>query len=207
VADLFDAMTTNRIYKARKTMGQAFAELEKCSGTQFDPEVISHPQEALSDFKELVQISQAPQNSIDEERFAYFFKDPLTSACSSEYLNYFLRKNKETHTYRCCYFVQLHHMKAYNERFGWKLGDEVLKEVSLRLRVLFQTSHVFRVFGDDFVVLNALHVGINAKEILYKISIGFEGLKVSLQHYDFKNESIENWEHLENYLIKVIGEV
>jgi putative nucleotidyltransferase with HDIG domain len=31
VADSFDAMTTNRIYKARKTIDQAFAELQKCS--------------------------------------------------------------------------------------------------------------------------------------------------------------------------------
>lgn len=201
VADSFDAMTTNRIYKARKTIDQAFVELEKCSGTQFDPDVLTHVEEALSDFKELVKISQAPQNSIEEERFAYFFKDPLTSAYSSEYLNHFLCKNRESHAYRCCYFVQLHHMKVYNERFGWKSGDEVLKEVSLRLRVLFHTSHIFRVFGDDFIVLNALHVAVNTQEILYKLSVGFDGIKVSLQHFDFKYETIENWEDLENHLI------
>jgi len=201
VADSFDAMTTNRIYKARKTIDQAFAELQKCSGTQFDPDVIVHVQEALSDFKELVETSQGPKNCIDEQRFAYFFKDPLTCAYSSEYLNHFLRKNKETHAYRCCYFVQLHHMKTYNERFGWKSGDEVLKEVSLRLRVLFHTPHIFRVFGDDFIVLNALHVEIDITEILYKLSVGFDGLKTSLQHFDFQSQSIDSWEHLENHLI------
>lgn len=40
VADAFDAMTSDRPYRNRLSLAQAFEELEKCSGTQFDPEVV-----------------------------------------------------------------------------------------------------------------------------------------------------------------------
>jgi len=37
VADTFDAMTTDRPYSRGRTIKEAVAELERCSGTQFDP--------------------------------------------------------------------------------------------------------------------------------------------------------------------------
>ena len=37
VVDSFDAMTSNRPYKNKKTYVQAIKEIERCSGTQFDP--------------------------------------------------------------------------------------------------------------------------------------------------------------------------
>lgn len=40
VADSFDAMTSNRPYRKRKFAGEAIAELKKCAGTQFDPEIV-----------------------------------------------------------------------------------------------------------------------------------------------------------------------
>jgi diguanylate cyclase (GGDEF)-like protein len=40
VADAFDAMTTDRVYRRRLTTDDAIAELYRCSGTQFDPEVV-----------------------------------------------------------------------------------------------------------------------------------------------------------------------
>jgi diguanylate cyclase (GGDEF)-like protein len=41
VADAYDAMTTDRIYRGRLSHERAIAELERCAGTQFDPEVVS----------------------------------------------------------------------------------------------------------------------------------------------------------------------
>ena len=41
VADAFDAMTSNRLYRQALTHEEALAEVERCSGTQFDPEVVA----------------------------------------------------------------------------------------------------------------------------------------------------------------------
>jgi putative nucleotidyltransferase with HDIG domain len=40
VADAFDAMTSDRPYRRRKTKEDAIEEITKCSGTQFDPSVV-----------------------------------------------------------------------------------------------------------------------------------------------------------------------
>jgi diguanylate cyclase (GGDEF)-like protein len=41
VADAFDAMTNDRVYRSRLTLEAAFEELEACAGTQFDPEAVA----------------------------------------------------------------------------------------------------------------------------------------------------------------------
>ncbi|MEW6735369.1 MAG: HD domain-containing phosphohydrolase [Acidobacteriota bacterium] len=41
VADTYDAMTTNRAYRPGKSYDKALAELERCTGTQFDPMVVN----------------------------------------------------------------------------------------------------------------------------------------------------------------------
>ncbi len=40
VADTYDAMVTDRPYRKRLSLDQAKAELQKCAGTQFDPQVV-----------------------------------------------------------------------------------------------------------------------------------------------------------------------
>ena len=41
VADAFDAITTDRPYKKKKQIEEALQELKRCSGSQFDPVIVS----------------------------------------------------------------------------------------------------------------------------------------------------------------------
>ena len=41
VADAYDAMTSNRVYRQRLTDEEAIAELISCAGTQFDPSIVA----------------------------------------------------------------------------------------------------------------------------------------------------------------------
>ena len=40
VVDAFDAMTTNRAYRASRHPADAMEELQRCAGLQFDPDVV-----------------------------------------------------------------------------------------------------------------------------------------------------------------------
>jgi HD-GYP domain-containing protein (c-di-GMP phosphodiesterase class II) len=40
VADAFDAMTSDRVYRRPLGHDDALAELERCAGTQFDPSIV-----------------------------------------------------------------------------------------------------------------------------------------------------------------------
>lgn len=200
IADAFDAITTNRIYKIKKNIPQAIEEIKKCNGTQFDPNIVPFAITIFESLEELPIFSSLPKNSIQEERFAYFFKDALTSAYSGVYLNYFLYNNKERHDFNFCFLLQIHHLHAYNKNFGWKAGDEVLIEMVLRIKILFRSPFVFRIFGDDFVILSHLPTEVDEKEIIYKMRSGFSGIDVSLRHLNVDVDKMLTWENFENYL-------
>ena len=40
IADSYDTITSDRSYKKGRTAEQALGELERCAGTQFDPELV-----------------------------------------------------------------------------------------------------------------------------------------------------------------------
>ena len=54
VVDAFDAMTSDRVYRGRLSPRDALLELQRCAGTQFDPEVV----DALAEELELTGIAQ-----------------------------------------------------------------------------------------------------------------------------------------------------
>lgn len=54
VADSFDAMTSNRPYGNRKNVKEAVEEMKRCSGTQFDPEIVEVFAKILEEKTELV---------------------------------------------------------------------------------------------------------------------------------------------------------
>ena len=51
VCDAFDAMTSDRSYRRAMSSEVALAELEQCSGTQFDPAVVAAVRDVISAVK------------------------------------------------------------------------------------------------------------------------------------------------------------
>ena len=49
VCDAFDAMISNRPYSPPRTIDDALAELRRCAGTQFDPEIVPVFEQVLAD--------------------------------------------------------------------------------------------------------------------------------------------------------------
>jgi diguanylate cyclase (GGDEF)-like protein len=49
ICDAFDAMISDRPYSRPKTTGEALAELRRCAGTQFDPELVALFEQVIAD--------------------------------------------------------------------------------------------------------------------------------------------------------------
>jgi diguanylate cyclase (GGDEF)-like protein len=57
VADAYDAITSERVYRRSLTSGEALEELERCSGTQFDPRIVGALAEELGAGTRAVQLA------------------------------------------------------------------------------------------------------------------------------------------------------
>jgi len=163
VADAFDAMTTNRIYKGRMSLEDALDELKNFTEIQFHPEVVKSALEVLKDVKLDENISQLPSSKLEEERFAYFFKDLLTDVYSKSYLEFILIKNKEDNLYKHITGVFIGNFTNFNVKYGWEDGDKLLADIATELKESFSDSLVFRIHGDDFLLLSkeVLHVDLS----------------------------------------------
>lgn len=57
IADAYDSMVTNRAYRKARTRNEAFAELRRCAGTQFDPELVERFIDIVADDPKFTQSS------------------------------------------------------------------------------------------------------------------------------------------------------
>jgi diguanylate cyclase (GGDEF)-like protein/PAS domain S-box-containing protein len=48
VADTYDAIVSDRVYRKGRSPEEAFAELRRCAGTQFDPDIVEHFIDAMA---------------------------------------------------------------------------------------------------------------------------------------------------------------
>jgi len=153
VADAFDAMTTNRVYKAKKSVSTALKELEDLSTIHFHPDVVSAAIIALKNITIDSDISQLPKTIMEEQRFSYFYKDRLTNLFIIDYLELILRYYihvEEVYIYD----IALHNFSKYNKEFSWQEGDKFLIAFASFINNLDKKSLVFRVEGDDFMILS-----------------------------------------------------
>lgn len=197
IADAFDAMTTNRIYKGRKSLEDAILELQAGSGTQFDPKIVPYACKALSGKLINDTITQLPQNSMESERFAYFFHDSVTDNYNSAYLTLYLQAIKEDETphYACVTFLK--NFSQYNKKYGWEKGNALLKSIADYLADNNPTGVLFRIQGDDFVLI--------AKDNICKQSTGieqpsfFDGTGVSMEchHLTISDDFMDEVNQLE----------
>lgn len=178
VADSFDAMVSNRIYKARKEVPAALAELRQQAGTRFAADVVTAACAALRDVQPPTLVDQMPKTPIEHQRFAYFFDDQLTGTHNANYLQIMLRNGLPAHLTHA-YLVMLRNFSRLNEEVGWAAGNEALAGFSHALIAMFPEALVFRVMGDDFVLLSTHPLAIDgtalkANTALAETAVGIE---------------------------------
>ncbi|MEA3523667.1 MAG: HD domain-containing protein [Campylobacterota bacterium] len=196
VADAFDAMTTNRIYKRRKELDAAFDEMLDLKAKQFHPDVVDAALIALKDI-EIVASDQLPHSKAEKARFAYFFKDPLTKTYNEDYLNTVLSIEKGIYTQ--VHYLAVHNMSQYNNLKGWKNGDILLRNIANTVHEHYPLYLKFRVHGDDFFLLGKGSNGIDIDTLNARPEILQSGIKLSVQSLSLEGKDINTVEELENY--------
>jgi len=194
IADSFDAMTTSRIYKARKTVLQAIEELNKFSNILYDPHVVKIATGVLKSVLINEYINQEPISDIDNERFAYFFKDSLTHLYNHVYLDFILSKNENE--FVCLNMIFMKNFTSYNKQYGWSEGDIFLNSFAIYLQSEFIDSKIFRIFGDDFVILNNTHEDIDINKINDIDMLKTNNLYCEHKYFDLDKVNISSYKDL-----------
>lgn len=202
VADAFDAMTTNRIYKAKKSVDEAIVELQELSEKQFHPKVVSAAAKVLKSIEVIDDINQLPITELEKERFAYFYRDQITDAYNSKYLNYVLNQNSINQEFICVNIIYMHNFSKYNEKHGWAEGDKFLKKFADSVIEKFSPSFVFRIHGDDFVVISKSHNEVVIDELTQLELFDKSEISLSYKHVDLRINNINNLNELEMLILK-----
>ena len=195
ISDAFDAMTTSRIYKARKSIPEALNELKNLSGKHYRADVVQSAITVLKDITIDINISQLPTTQIEKERFSYFYKDQTTQSYNSNYLDLILRQNVYDKKYKYLYIISIHNLNQINIVYGWEQGNEFLKDFYKKLESIFSEYNIFRIFSDDFVLLSDIELDIDRKMIQNIISK--EEISFDIKTYDIEEEKMNSMHSLE----------
>jgi len=201
LADSFDAMTTDRIYKGRKSVKEALTEIAKLSGKQFNPKIVQSALRTLTNTIIDHETHQNPKNMLERERFSYFYKDPLTGLYNEAYLR------SDLHTfsrYNFIVWVSLKNFHHYNKTYGWSSGDEILKNLATTIEYTCKESiQAYRFFGDNFVVLLDSEEQIEELSQQIHSTLEDKDVEVSIKTASLLGVEIEDKETLEDVLKKL----
>ena len=194
VADAFDAMTTNRIYRPRKCISEALEEIVSGSGTQFHPDVIEASLIALKDVN-VSDTNQLPVSELEKRRMSYFFQDGLTELYNEDYLHMIF--NSDNYSFSCINIIKLKKFTSYNQNYGWDAGNDLLRKFAKSIQKVFSTSTIIRYHGDDFIVLSKMHINVDS---IYTLELLKDAkLEVNIDHYDISSDfTYEAFQDLEN---------
>ncbi|PLX49882.1 MAG: metal-dependent phosphohydrolase [Desulfobulbaceae bacterium] len=199
VGDAFDAITTNRIYKARKEIPEALAELAAMSGSQFHPDVVTAAVKVLADVSISNSINQLPKSKLERKRFSYFFNDKLTGLYNEDYLKITLN-NLDLNQYTCLNMIHMQNVPEYNKKHGWDRGNQLFREFAAELQATFPHALAFRAYGNDFALISTEHMEVEAPTLNAFAAILDTEITVEVSHIDLsaeKSYSIDKLEKLE----------
>lgn len=199
VADAFDAMTTNRIYKHKKSVKEALFEIESLSQKHYHPEVVKSALIALANIDTTQEFNQNPITPIEEHRFVYFYKDAITDLYNGKYLEEIFINNHGK--YSTAAIFSLHKFDIYNKKHSWESGNKTLREFAALLCSFFAKSLVFRLRANDFVIL--LQKEEKSYENVIKTVEEFtksKELEFDFNLYDLQKNEIGSFEDFKKFL-------
>ena len=194
IADTYDAMTSNRIYRAKLPDPRVVAEFERCSGTQFDPKLAALFVEMLKEGFHIPREKRreedaeyAKRQNLPDENGVQLNRvlteygtgkgnaDHLTGVNNRSYGETEIEKRLARGHKGALLVVDLDNFKNINDTYGHLMGDKVLKVLAASLaESAGEQDLVCRLGGDEFVVFltELVHRDL-IKERIHKIMDAF----------------------------------
>lgn len=168
IADTYDAMSTDRVYRKKIPTDQIIAEYEKYKGTQFDPNLTNLFVRMLKNgyTVENDTVLDEPQSEgsilLDtvlkecmEEVANISMTDSLTGLYNKAYAQGHVEELLRTGHYGAMFMMDLDNFKHINDTYGHIVGDQVLKIYAGAMRKAALGADILcRVGGDEFIMFN-----------------------------------------------------
>ncbi len=196
VADSFDAMTTNRIYKHKKSISQALSELDSLKNIHYHAEVVEAAWKALGDIQIQEDIHQLPINPLEKERFSYFYKDPLTNLYNETFLESLFTNHAQEYEFQSLFIVLIHDFDRYNKKQSWERGNLFLKEFASYLAELFNEELIFRIHANDFIIFIQTPDTVLGKKELIQSFLASKELSADFILHTFDKEIPHSYEEI-----------
>lgn len=173
IADSYDAMTSNRVYRSRLRDEEVIAEFERCSGSQFDPKLAELFVEMLKngfqvpygkeeepeadEQSDVVEGSNKLLNKFLEEYALEIkknaMKDVLTGLYNRSYAENRITRLLKTGHSGALFMIDLDNFKYINDTYGHIAGDRALKRFADTLKKCADRKDIVcRIGGDEFIV-------------------------------------------------------
>jgi diguanylate cyclase (GGDEF)-like protein/putative nucleotidyltransferase with HDIG domain len=168
VADVYDALTSERSYKRALTHDEAMELMRRDVGHAFDPDVFAHFEEVLRDGPDALATSLGEETDLVARQDTMAMPEVRidSSAPPDDLTGLPLRRaftDAATTTLAACrtagrsaamLVIDVDHFKLVNDTFGHLQGDDVLRVVADMLRQVTRGGDfVGRYAGDEFVAL------------------------------------------------------
>ena len=198
IADSYDAMSSDRVYRKRLTTEEIIAEFKRCRGKQFDPQltdVFINMLEAgydVSDdkddeFDELLDESSRLLSTVIEkytsEAAMVSMTDNLTGLYNRNYIDQEAPQFFTSHDEGAFFIIDVDNFKYVNDKYGHIMGDKTLQLFADALKSSCSENDIpCRLGGDEFAILSKHITGkeeiiAKAETIIANISSNIKDLE------------------------------
>ncbi len=204
VADIFDAMTSDRIYRKKMDRKEALKEIRSLAGKLFDPEVVEAAvpillNELPPDGEREKSLNEEIVLEIEKRRLDYFLRDHLTGAFNRSALEYALSLSKEKGGEVRGFSIDIVKLREINIEKGWKEGDRILQTFVKLLKERVTPLAIVRYSGDNFAFF--VPADMEKEEIKRKIEEIEKEMGVKLELRELQN--LEDVERLKSELTQL----